>query len=495
MLERLKTDILILGSGGAGLFAALHAHQADPDARHHGRHQGPARQVRLHAHGAGRLQRRAQSRRLGRAPLHGHHRGRQVAARPGARLDAGDQGRRARARAGERDRLLLRPQSRRHAARQGLRRPDLRPHRAQGRPHRHRDHQPADGAGVGAADPAAGGAPRRRADPGQGRQVARRRADDRHPHRRVPLRRRPRPCCWRPAAGRPCTATTRRPATRAWTASPWRCGSGLPLRDMEMVQFHPTGPARRPRHAHDRHRAGGGPARRRRASAQRRACSASWATTTRKLERATRDVVSPRHLRGDARRAHHAARRRLHQDGPPRAGEGAPSSSRAWWSAAPTAASTSPAGWSRWCRRRTTSWAAWSAASTPRPSCRACSWPARMPAACTAPTGSAATASPTRPCSAASPARRCRAGSRPIRGHRAPDEDVLEAEMARAQHPFARKAGDLNALRETLLDAMWDDVGVLRDAAGLERGLARARRDRGASCWRPACRTATAPST
>ena len=29
--ERLKTDILILGSGGAGLFAALHAHKADPD--------------------------------------------------------------------------------------------------------------------------------------------------------------------------------------------------------------------------------------------------------------------------------------------------------------------------------------------------------------------------------------------------------------------------------------------------------------------------------
>ncbi len=30
-LERSKTDILILGSGGAGLFAALHAHDADPD--------------------------------------------------------------------------------------------------------------------------------------------------------------------------------------------------------------------------------------------------------------------------------------------------------------------------------------------------------------------------------------------------------------------------------------------------------------------------------
>ncbi len=30
MLKRLQTDILIVGSGGAGLFAALHAHQADP---------------------------------------------------------------------------------------------------------------------------------------------------------------------------------------------------------------------------------------------------------------------------------------------------------------------------------------------------------------------------------------------------------------------------------------------------------------------------------
>jgi hypothetical protein len=29
-IRRLRTDILILGAGGAGLFAALHAHQADP---------------------------------------------------------------------------------------------------------------------------------------------------------------------------------------------------------------------------------------------------------------------------------------------------------------------------------------------------------------------------------------------------------------------------------------------------------------------------------
>src|SRR5688572_23882464 len=57
-------------------------------------------------------------------------------------------------------------------------------------------------------------------------------------------------------------------------------------------------------------------------------------------------------------------------------------------------------------------------------------------------------------------------------GHRAPDEAILDAEAARATHPFGAKPGDLNRLRERLLDTMWNDVGVLRDRAGLERGLA-----------------------
>ena len=57
-------------------------------------------------------------------------------------------------------------------------------------------------------------------------------------------------------------------------------------------------------------------------------------------------------------------------------------------------------------------------------------------------------------------------------GHRPPDRHVLEAEVARALHPFDRKPGDLNRLREDLLDAMWDEVGVVRDAAGIARGLA-----------------------
>ena len=146
--------------------------------------------MRLHPHGPGRLQRRAAQGRLDRAPFHGHHRGRQMAAPPGARLDAGDARGRAGARARERDRLLLRPQSRRQPARQGVRRPDLRPHRPQGRPHRHRDHQPADGAGVGAPrHRPAGGASRARPHPLARRRLARRRAVRRHPQRRAALHR------------------------------------------------------------------------------------------------------------------------------------------------------------------------------------------------------------------------------------------------------------------------------------------------------------------
>jgi fumarate reductase flavoprotein subunit len=57
-------------------------------------------------------------------------------------------------------------------------------------------------------------------------------------------------------------------------------------------------------------------------------------------------------------------------------------------------------------------------------------------------------------------------------GHRPPDEDVLTAEAARALHPFGARRGDLNGLRDRLLATMWDDVGVIRDAAGLDRGLA-----------------------
>ena len=57
-------------------------------------------------------------------------------------------------------------------------------------------------------------------------------------------------------------------------------------------------------------------------------------------------------------------------------------------------------------------------------------------------------------------------------GHRSPDAEVLDFEVARAEYPFSRPAGDLNVLREKLLDTMWDEVGVVRDRSSIECGLA-----------------------
>jgi len=56
-------------------------------------------------------------------------------------------------------------------------------------------------------------------------------------------------------------------------------------------------------------------------------------------------------------------------------------------------------------------------------------------------------------------------------GYRTPDENVLAAEVARCLHPFTCKPGDVNRLRERLMDLMWDDVGVVRDAVGIARAL------------------------
>ena len=58
-------------------------------------------------------------------------------------------------------------------------------------------------------------------------------------------------------------------------------------------------------------------------------------------------------------------------------------------------------------------------------------------------------------------------------GHRAPDEAMIQAEMERALHPFTKARGDINAIREEMLNLMWDDVGIIRDATGLKRGLMR----------------------
>ena len=51
----------------------------------------------------------------------------------------------------------------------------------------------------------------------------------------------------------------------------------------------------------------------------------------------------------------------------------------------------------------------------------------------------------------------------------APDQDALDAAVARCRAPLARPAGNLNEIREALYDLMWEDVGIIRDAASLKR--------------------------
>jgi fumarate reductase flavoprotein subunit len=51
------------------------------------------------------------------------------------------------------------------------------------------------------------------------------------------------------------------------------------------------------------------------------------------------------------------------------------------------------------------------------------------------------------------------------------DTEAVEATATRALAPLQRPAGDLNSLRERLLDLMWDDVGISRDYARLGGAL------------------------
>lgn len=56
---------------------------------------------------------------------------------------------------------------------------------------------------------------------------------------------------------------------------------------------------------------------------------------------------------------------------------------------------------------------------------------------------------------------------------RAPDEAAIAAAVARAEAPFHQAVGDLEAVREALYGCMWDEVGILRSAASLQRGIQR----------------------
>lgn len=54
---------------------------------------------------------------------------------------------------------------------------------------------------------------------------------------------------------------------------------------------------------------------------------------------------------------------------------------------------------------------------------------------------------------------------------REPDEAAIAQSMASHLAPFAQEAGDMESIREALFDCMWDDVGILRTAEGLQRAL------------------------
>lgn len=54
---------------------------------------------------------------------------------------------------------------------------------------------------------------------------------------------------------------------------------------------------------------------------------------------------------------------------------------------------------------------------------------------------------------------------------RDPDEAVLQAELERAIYPLTRKPDLILPLRKQLQDVMWNEVGVMRTQSGMQRGL------------------------
>ena len=51
------------------------------------------------------------------------------------------------------------------------------------------------------------------------------------------------------------------------------------------------------------------------------------------------------------------------------------------------------------------------------------------------------------------------------------DEDIVARAIERVERPFANGPAPVDRLRERLWQVMWDDIGILRDEAGIRRGL------------------------
>ena len=79
-------------------------------------------------------------------------------------------------------------------------------------------------------------------------------------------------------------------------------------------------------------------------------------------------------------------------------------------------------------------------------------------------------------------------------GFSEPDAAAVDEALARWRAPLGKRAGDLNSIREKLYDLMWDDVGIVRDAAGLKRAEG-ALDELKRSSMQPASKEPTSPST
>ena len=247
----------------------------------------------------------------------------------------------------------------------------------------------------------------------------------------------------------------------------------------------PDRPARRPGHAHDRHRAGGRLARLRRTSPQRRHAPLHGRLRSEARARHPRRR-QPRDLCRDAGRPHHAERRRLHQDGPSRTGEGG-EGVQGHGGPLPRLRLRSRRRPGRGGADRALFHGRRGLRPIPRPSV-----PGLFVAGEDASgmhganrLGGNGVANSTVFGGIAGDVMPRWIAANP--GHRDARRATCSMPKSRARCiRSAQKPGDLNALREKLLDSMWDDVGVIRDRAGHRPRHRGARPRSRRSCWRPA---------